>query len=104
MKRSYDRTLAQRMIPLLDVIAREILERNAALEALKQRVLATHDQAEVHGLLSAMAAHKRELRLARRELERFGCSIVGTDPVTVRIPCRIGGKERSLLWQVGGRV
>jgi hypothetical protein len=42
---------------------------------------------------------RRELRLARAELERLGCRVVGTDPVTIRIPGRIGSINKSFVWR-----
>jgi hypothetical protein len=38
--------------------------------------------------LAEAAAHKRGLRLAREELEKLGCSVVGMEPLTFRIPGR----------------
>ena len=52
-------------------------------------------------LVAEAALNRREMRLCRLELERLGCSVLGTMPLTIRIPTQVGAKKRSLVWQHG---
>ena len=106
MKHDYDPRLAKELMPLLESIGREITERSVALENLEAEIErhALQDgpgDAGPHGLIAEAAAHRRGLRLSRQELERLGCSVVGTDPLTLRIPGRVGTTKRSFVWQAG---
>jgi hypothetical protein len=101
MKKAYDRHDAKRLVPLLETIAREISERVAAIQELEERSAAPrrpsqrlHDQAE-------LAIHRRELRLARKELETLGCSNDEAHPTEVLIPGRDGNLEHGFRWQFG---
>jgi hypothetical protein len=98
----YDKLAALRILPLLDAIGREIEEREAAIARLLAE-LATLDRRgkgwsrEADLLTADLAIQKREFRHAQGELERLGCTLVGTHPPTIRIP----GIEHSWLWQTG---
>jgi hypothetical protein len=105
----YDRGHATKLLPLLGAIGREIQERNEALELLEQEIetLSTRpapDQEVLHGLIAQASAQRRGLRHARIELERLGCSVVGTAPLTFRIPGRVGEAKTSFVWQTGDPV
>jgi len=92
------------MLPLLAAISRELEERGAALVEIDARLQALRAQPNKDGrLLRALVAeaanHRRAIRLGHAELERLGCSVVGTNPLTIRIPTQEGLRRRSLVWQ-----
>lgn len=104
MKRSYDPRHARALMPLLRSITREIEERRAELEHLESRIERTEadvpvDREFLRALTSEASIHRRELRAAESELEKLGCSVVGTAPLTIRIPTRSPSGENSLIWQ-----
>jgi hypothetical protein len=92
------------LTPLLGSISRELEERGEQLEALEVRLAElrnstfSHDQ-ELRALEAEASTHRRELRLCRAELEHLGCSVLGTTPLTIRIPTRVGSTRRSLVWR-----
>ena len=105
----YDRNLAKELLPLLEAIGREIEERSEALERLEQKTeLASTvpfpSETKAHGLIAQAASHRRGLRRAKEELEQLGCSVVGTEPLTIRIPGRVGEAKHSFVWQTGDLV
>jgi len=103
MRHPYDPAHARALAPLLDSISNEIEARTAALEALEERIHELRNSPffsdELAGLEAEAAAHRRELRHCRQELERLGCTVLHTSPLTVRIPTLVGKKRESLLWQ-----
>ena len=111
---TYDQKRASSLLPLLGAIGREIQERAAALARLERQIEALtatpySDSDEtlsgvLHSKLAEASAHRRGLRLARQELERLGCSVVGTEPLTFRIPGRVGEANHSFVWQTGDPV
>lgn len=104
-KHHYRRDQLQSLLPLLRSITREIEERSAALTELEENLEAlSGNPDETREVVAQIATHRRQLRLAQRELERLGCSIVGTTPLTVRIPGRIDGSDRSFVWQRGNPI
>jgi hypothetical protein len=101
---SYDPSRALALLPLLAAISREIEERGAALATLEARLEqlvrgSSSDPELLRSLQAEAATHRREMRLSRKELERLGCSVVGTSPLTIRIPTREGDTKKSLFWQ-----
>ena len=101
--RRYEPADAEALAPLLDSIGGELAERGARvaeleakLEELRQSPFLAEELPELE---SELALHRRELRHCHEELERLGCSVVGTTPLTIRIPTRVGGASRSLVWQ-----
>lgn len=106
---AYDRTRALELLPLLAAIGREIEERSLEMERLEKRIerlssRARPDPDRVRSLVAEASAHRRELRACRAELERLGCSVLGTTPLTIRIPTRDGDARKSLVWQSGDPV
>lgn len=103
MRHPYDPRHARALSPLLDSISNEIEERSLALELLEGRIHELKNSpfyAEELGRLEAeAAAHRREMRLCRGELERLGCTVLGTAPITIRIPTMVGKKRKSVVWQ-----
>lgn len=103
--RRYEPADAEALAPLLDSIGRELEERGKLLEELEAQMKELRSSpfpAQELPALEADAAHqRRELRHCLEELERLGCSVVGTTPLTIRIPTRVDGARRSLVWQHG---
>jgi hypothetical protein len=104
----YERDQVSGLTRLLGSIAREIEERSRALEVLEARIealasLELYDPETLRNLEAEAAVHRRQLRLTRAEPSRLGCSLVGVDPPTFRIPGRLGrmGATKSLVWQRG---
>ena len=100
----YEPSRALELLPLLAAIGREIEERSLELERLehgieRQSARPLSDDGRVRSLVAAAAIQRRELRRCRAELERLGCSVVGTSPLTIRIPTRDGESKKSLVWQ-----
>ena len=106
-KQPYEREEIERLLPYLASIGRELEERGTELEAIEGRIedlSENPDRNELHALVAEAATHRRELRMARQELDRLGCSIVGTEPLTLRIPGRVGSARHSFVWQRGDPV
>jgi len=111
---TYDQRRATRLLPLLGAIGREMQERTEALTRLEKQIETLSDAPNVdsdddltnrlHSKIAEAAAHRRGLRLAKQELERLGCSVVGTEPLTIRIPGRVGEAKHSFVWQTGDPV
>ena len=103
MKRiPYDLTSARELLPLLSSIGREIEERTKLVEDLEARIeqlTRSKDDESLRLSVAEAANHRREIRLARAELERLGCRVVGTAPLTIRIPGRVGSINKSFVWR-----
>jgi hypothetical protein len=101
----YAPSAAAALAPLLESIGREIDERVSRLAEVEARIEELHASPfysdELHGLVAEAAAHRNALRQCKNELESLGCSVVGTMPLTVRIPTRVGEERQSLVWQQG---
>lgn len=98
--KTYDRSQAESLLPLLDSILREIDDRRKILrsqEAHKAKI-AESDEAKWHNALADIADNKRQLRLAEEELTKLGCRIENQKSLLVRIPGQAG---ESFLWQPG---
>ena len=109
--KTYNRRHATQLLPLLGAIGREIRERSETLAALEERIERLEAQGtnpavedEIHRLVAEAAAHRRGIRQAKAELDRLGCSVVGTAPLTFRIPGRVGEAKQSFVWQTGDPV
>ena len=105
MKKAYERTQANRMIPLLASISREVRDRKRSIKR-KERLLgrmrsAAAELCEVLGLQAELAGHKRELRHAEEELDRLGCALNDSPTRTVLIPGRNGALEDGYRWRLG---
>lgn len=105
----YDREDATRLLPLLNSITREITERQELLEKIEAGMKALDGKPQrtglgIHDLVAEAAMNRRELRHAREELFRLGCSIVGTAPMTIRIPGCKGDSKRSFVYRSGETV
>lgn len=100
MNKTFARQDAERMMPLLRSIGREIRERTRTLARLEQELAARseaplardrgeHD-AETHALESQLSLHRRELRRVEKELARLGCDLDLDHPLRILIP-GVGG-------------
>jgi hypothetical protein len=90
------------LTPLLAAIAREIEERSAALEALLvRRSQCSARDPERTSLEAECAAHRRELRHARKELERLHCGIVSTHPCVFCVAVGEGRNLGLVYWEAG---
>ena len=105
MKRTYDRTEAENLRPLLESIATELDERSVAIASIERRQRRLKIEGvsdDVYGNLTAdLANHKREIRLATEELERLGASVdVGSRSV-VHLPGPDGSLESGFRVSAG---
>ena len=105
----YDEQQALAILPLLGSITQEIQERTLAVELLEieidmLRSVKPVDEDALRTAVAEAATHRRELRQANKELERLGCSVVGTEPLTLRIPGKVGEARKSFVWQAGDPV
>jgi hypothetical protein len=93
---------------LLRSIGREIEERAARVTELETRLAEFRASPfysdEVRALQAELSAHRREVRQCHAELEALGCSVVGTSPLTIRIPTRVGQTRRSRMLQTRRRA
>jgi chromosome segregation ATPase len=104
MKRTYAPRHARALMPLLRSISLEIEERNRQLEEVEARIERIEadvpvDRELLRQLTAEASTHRHELRAAEKELGRLGCSVVGTAPLTIRIPTRSQEGDKSLIWQ-----
>ena len=100
----YDPDDARAILPLLGSIGRELTERTTKLDRLEERIerlseLSPTDDSGYSQLIAEAAVHRHALRACRSELERLGCSLIATTPLTIRIPTRQGETRKSLVWQ-----
>lgn len=109
MTRAYDSRDADRLIPLLRSVQREIRERADSIRSLRirmadlarQRNGKRQDIRELTRLQAELANHKREMRLAMKELERLGCAIDEQRPERVLIPGADGELTTGYAWSFG---
>ena len=89
---TYDRTEAARLLPLLNTIVEEILDRLTAVTILEARLDSTsvgrETAAETLELVAERATQQRELSRSIEELKQLGVSVVGNDPLTLRLRAR----------------
>lgn len=107
MKRHvYDPDRAHRLVPLLRAIATEIGERTHAIDTLEARLeqiahrgRLSEAQAERQaGYESALVVHRRELRVAKNELNKLGCTLDEDHPLRVLIPGADGNLAHGWSW------
>ena len=93
---TYDRDLAERLIPFLRSVTREIRERSAKIDRL-DRALESRERrdpvAQRNLMQARMVEHRRALREAERELARLGCMLDDDHPLRVLIPGGSGSFE-----------
>ena len=106
MSDGYSPSDARALMPLLDSIRKELEERGTRLNVIEERIEALEqrvggDGSESRLLIAEAASLRQAMSACRKELERLGCSLLGTDPFTFRIPVREGTTRRSLVWRRG---
>ena len=90
-KRVYAEPQAEKLLPLLVSIGREVKNRIRAINELEQ-VLSKFDLTKrprdpaAAETVAQLAMHKRELRTSLKELERLGCSLDDDHPLRILIP------------------
>ena len=90
-KHVYAEPQAEKLLPLLVSIGREVKNRIRAIDELEQKLASygptnpARDQAATEAI-AQLAVHKRELRLALKELERLGCDLDADHPLRILIP------------------
>ena len=97
----YDRQGAGSLVPLLRSITTEMLERTRTIEALEGRldpISRTMDRSARAGIEGQLAGQRRDLRLAKRELERLGCVLDADRPLRVLIPGADGELGHGYAW------
>jgi hypothetical protein len=105
MNKVYDHVGAERLIPLLRSIQKELRERADAIRRL--RVLlgslspAQRHAGEYFALQAELATHKLETRLALKEIRRLGCSIDESDPHRILIPGSSESAVEGWSWSFG---
>ena len=81
---------AERLLPLLRAIGKELKERSTAIRALEARIAdlarapALHCR-EISVLESELSLHRRELRGVEKEMSRLGCSVDEDNPGRILI-------------------
>lgn len=86
---------AERLMPLLRSIRRELRERNlrsAELEARLERLCEAKPKREhqIRLVESELSLHRRELRRLERELGELGCKLDEDRPLRILIPSQEG--------------
>ena len=81
---------AERLMPLLRAIGKEMKERTTAIRALEARIadLARSpalNAREISVLESELSLHRRELRGVEKEMSRLGCTIDEADPNRIMV-------------------
>ncbi len=105
MKKAYDRTTARQLVPLLESITKEVLERLHEVRIFQGR-LALLEQDNPGGekgvdyleVRAALSNHRREIRLAMKELERLGCVVDEHNPLLIFIPGSDGNIDHGFQW------
>jgi hypothetical protein len=103
-RNAYDRQRAGRLVPLLRSISHEIRERSREIQGLELRLAeldADSAERDAGELQAQLAVHRRELRFAKKELDRLGCSIDESAPFRILIPGQDGELSHGYAWQPG---
>ena len=105
MNKAYNCKGADELIPLLRSIQQEVRERREEILRLESSSRVFKRRAGQHPRLASIEAelmtHRRELRMAERELQRLGCSMDGERPFRVLIPGDDGAIEHGFAWDLG---
>ena len=106
MKKAYDRTTARQLVPLLESITREVVDRLHEVRIFQGKLALLEQGKSVGGtrseeyldLRAALSNHRREIRLAMRELERLGCVVDEHNPLLIFIPGSDGNIDHGFQW------
>lgn len=108
MKKAYESVAADRLIPLLRSVQRELRERADAVRVIENKLRRARRAPEgdaTRSLLEAeLATHKLEVRQALRELARLGCALDQEQPGRILIPGRTGELADGFTWSFGESV
>ncbi len=85
-KQAYDDAAAEKLLPLLVSIGREIKNRMNAVNELEDQLARAPKGTDVSGITARLAVEKRELRTTLHELERLGCDLDPDHPLRILIP------------------
>jgi hypothetical protein len=90
-KRVYAEPQAEKLVPLLVSIGREVKNRIRSIDEFERKLEAYGPgnpprDAEGTQIVAELAIHKRELRSALKELERLGCELDADHPLRILIP------------------
>ncbi len=107
----YDRQLATRLIPLLEVLVGEYLDRTTTVRSLRRQLAkvtgpdgrlpeSQPERGQASELRARLSTQLRECRLASEELESLSCEFDARRRM-VRIPGESGEFEDGFEWYVG---
>ena len=107
----YDREVATRLIPLLEVLVGEYLDRARSVRSLRRQLslyldpegrLPEHqpERGTASELRACLSTQLREFRLVTEELESLSCEF-DTRRRMVRIPGESGNLEDGFEWYMG---
>lgn len=85
-KQAYGEESAEKLLPLLVSIGREIKNRMQAINALEEALEKRAPGLDVSTTTARLSIEKRELRTTLRELERLGCDLDPDHPLRILIP------------------
>lgn len=101
----YDEQRALQLVPLLRSITNEIQERALWIERLEHRLdvvtratRAPKRTETLREIEANLAENRRQLRIAKRELERLGCALDEDHPLRVLIPGTNGELDHGYAW------
>jgi hypothetical protein len=100
MNNAYEPDRAEKLVPLLRSIGREIRERGAAIRLLEAE-LAGERTGDDPAVEARLATERRGLRLALRELARLGCVLDELHPFRILIPGKDGELLTGYQWEPG---
>lgn len=86
MKKQYGVETAEKLLPLLVSIGREIKNRVKAINDLEEALEKKRPGFDVATATARLAIEKRELRTTLKELERLGCDLDPDHPLRILIP------------------
>lgn len=85
-KQPYGEAAAERLLPLLVSIGREIKNRMRAINELEEQLGAAPRGSAPSEVVARLSIEKRELRTVLTELERLGCELDADHPLRILIP------------------
>ena len=104
MKKAYESRDADRLIPLLRSLQRELRERADSMRSLEHRLRRARRDGDTdqRTLIEAeLANHRLETRNVERELARLGCALDEQHPGRILIPGRSGEMTDGFTWSYG---
>lgn len=98
---NYDREQAERLVPLLRSITREIRERSELIDRMDRAI--DRERGDTRSGNASrwtvrLVEHRRALREAERELQELGCALDEDHPFRVLIPGSNGAYERGFAY------